>query len=95
MLGGSVRLILSEGIEFTGVLREDTTFIIGLKDLFRKYDITEDYILFFEFIRASTFFVSIYDRLAMEIFNTHEDKLLVDDVVGSLQGMYYIAGYSF
>ncbi|KAK1360715.1 hypothetical protein POM88_045189 [Heracleum sosnowskyi] len=81
MLHEDVNLILEDGHQYTGFFCKTSNLMIGLKPLFEKYSIDEHYVLFFEYIGHSTFFLTVYNNYAMSIFNHLFDKLLLADVL--------------
>ncbi|KAK1351974.1 hypothetical protein POM88_053688 [Heracleum sosnowskyi] len=83
--GGNIRLFLADGCQFSGYVCESSHVMIGLKDILGKYSVSDHYVLFFDYVGSSTFYVSIYNTLGMNIFNKMEEKLLVEELVKQVQ----------
>ncbi|KAK1398869.1 hypothetical protein POM88_008732 [Heracleum sosnowskyi] len=83
--GGNIKLFLADGCQFSGYVCESSHVMIGLKDILGKYSVKEHYVLFFDYVGSSTFYVSIYNTLGMNIFNKMEEKLLVEELVKQVQ----------
>lgn len=76
-----IKLYLVDGYEFGAFVCGNSHLMIGLKKLLEKYEVEEDYVLLFEFVGRSSFYVTIYNSSGMNIFNDLPEKLLLTDLM--------------
>ena len=65
-----VTLFLPDGGQFNGYFTVAGNLIYGLKNLMTTYGVKEKYVMFFEFVGISSFYVTIYNEEGEDIFNT-------------------------
>lgn len=85
MLCENIKLVMCDGYEYKVSFLEGSKLVIGLLPMLRNYLVKENYILCFEFLGRSTFYVSIYSTNGMDINNYLSERLLLKSVVNYLE----------
>lgn len=85
LLNEDIDIYLANGSEHKAHFCEHSNLMIGLKKMLDMFSVEENYVMFFEFLDRSTFYVSIYNSLGMDIFNHLEKKCLLSDVLKKLE----------
>lgn len=75
-----VNILMPDGMLYRVHFSLLNNVLLGLKGLFYTYSITEDYVLFFDYVGQSTFYVSVFDPFCMDVWNEISDKLLLKNV---------------
>lgn len=76
-----VMLFLPDGGQFNGYFSVYGNLLYGLKNLMTTYGVKEKYVMFFEFVGISSFYVTIYNEEGEDIFNTLAEKLMLRTLV--------------
>lgn len=53
-----------------------------MKEIVEKYSINDNYVLFFDYVGNSTFYLSIFSNWSYDICNQINKKLVVKDIIG-------------
>ncbi|KAK1373014.1 hypothetical protein POM88_029207 [Heracleum sosnowskyi] len=80
-LGESVHLLIPDGGEVCVHFCGFRSYLYGLNKLIAKYSVSENYVLFFDYVGNSHFYVSIYNNNCMDIFDELSVKVLLEDVL--------------
>ncbi|KAK1382873.1 hypothetical protein POM88_020608 [Heracleum sosnowskyi] len=85
MVCNDIHLYLPDGYEFGGFICGGSNLMIELKNILEKYEVHEDYVIFFEFVGRSSFYVTIYNSYGMNIFNHLPEKFLLKDLISKFE----------
>ncbi|KAK1390082.1 hypothetical protein POM88_018260 [Heracleum sosnowskyi] len=83
LLTETVHLVVADGNEYCVRFCAFKNLLYGMKKLFSKYNVAEDFVLFFDYVGRSHFFVSIYSNNCFDILDGLSDKTLLMDVLNS------------
>ncbi|WOG92978.1 hypothetical protein DCAR_0312256 [Daucus carota subsp. sativus] len=70
---------------FNGYFTAAGNLLYGLKNLMTTYGVKEEYVMFFEFVGISFFYVTIYNEEGEEIFNKLAEKLMLRTLVEGIK----------
>ncbi|KAK1388622.1 hypothetical protein POM88_016800 [Heracleum sosnowskyi] len=79
----TVHLVVADGSEYCVRYCAFNNLLYGMKKLFLKYNVAENYVLFFDYVGRSHFFVYIYNKNYFDILDGLRDKILLRDVLNS------------
>lgn len=85
MLSEDVKLYLPDGSEYSVYLCGSKALMIGLKKMLKKYGVKENYVVFFEYLGRSSFYITLYNAFGVDIFDSMHEKLLLLDVIKKLE----------
>ncbi|KAK1363373.1 hypothetical protein POM88_038934 [Heracleum sosnowskyi] len=83
LLNETVHLVVADGNEYCVRFCAFNNLLYGMKKLFSKYNVAENFVLFFDYVGRSHFFVSIYNNYCYDILDGLRDKILLMDVLNS------------
>ncbi|KAK1374665.1 hypothetical protein POM88_030858 [Heracleum sosnowskyi] len=81
-----VTLLMPDRNEIVVNYSGKNNFLYGLKEFVRAYSIAVDFLIFFDFLGNSTFYVSVFDYLGEDVCEDVDDKLHLAEIVGSFCG---------
>lgn len=77
----NVSLFVGDGNKFSATYFMERHLVTNLKDLVVKYKMKENYIIFFDYVGNSCFYLTIYSPWCFEICNQITKKLLLKDLL--------------
>lgn len=83
-LAHNVKLVLGDGYQYIAYFCDGSKLLIGLKQMLIKYSVEDNYVLSFDLVGRSTFYVNIYNEEGMDIFNYMFQKLTISTLINHL-----------
>ncbi|KAK1380435.1 hypothetical protein POM88_027179 [Heracleum sosnowskyi] len=80
-IADTVHLLMPDGLEYFVSFCGFRNVLHGLKKVLLKYSVGENYVLCFDYVGESHFYVSIYDTTSVDIFDDLSVKVLLQDVM--------------
>lgn len=79
-LNKEINLNMSDGNVFKAKYKSSQNCVKDLKVIFKKYDTYSNCVIFFDYVGNSTFNVSIYDSLGLDILKDVTGEFIADIV---------------
>ncbi|KAK1361735.1 hypothetical protein POM88_046209 [Heracleum sosnowskyi] len=80
-LDDSVHLVLGDGNEYCVQNCAFNNLLCGMQNMFKKYNVAEDYILLFDYLGRSHCYVSIYNNNGFDILDGLTDRIMLRHVL--------------
>lgn len=80
-----VTLVMPDGMKFITKFSLHRKVLYMLKQLVEAYKLAQSYILFFDYVGSNTFYITIYDKNGMDIFNYLSNKLHLVNIMNQLE----------
>ncbi|KAL1815229.1 hypothetical protein ACET3Z_017803 [Daucus carota] len=90
-----VNLFLPDGGKFHAYFSIEGNLLYGLKDLMMTYAVKEQYVMFFEFVGLSSFYVTIYNEEGEDLFNKLTDKLMLRTLLKGIEETEKLDGLNY
>lgn len=84
-LKSKVTFLMSDCHEFVVKYCSQSNLLYGLESFVEVYYPEEDFIIFFDYIGNSKFYVSIFDRTSMDLCDDVEPKLMLNEALVSVE----------